>query len=455
VPSLSPRKAAALFFLLSFFITSFFAFLTPPFQVADENGHYLYARSISLGIILPTEFPNKMVGAVLPATETQFANVFSPLRQPDGRLTVAMLKASNAIPFGGPKMITNFLNQATYFPLAYAAPAMTMAVAEALGAGRLTVFYAGRLANAFQYSLLTAIALTLFPAGASAILFAMLLPMSATLAGSLSADAMVISLTTFLTALMARRLAEEIPAPTPLIIAIAFGIAVLSMIKQPMIALLIPFALYAGRRSSMLALLLCVAVACSAYDWSMWVLVNPAQTAKQAAFGVYPALQINYLLTHPFVVFPVALKTFQVLGAEYWQEIVGVMGWLTLRMPFWFYILATIAFAALFLASTTEQRAIRIGRGPRIALLASSVVGVALTFGALYVGWTKPGNPFVTGVQGRYFLPFIAPTVFAVAGAIPRPADERIEIVVFGTAVSGSILAFFVTALTVLVRYWL
>ena len=301
-------------------------------------------------------------------------------------------------------------------PVPYVAPVVALVAADLINLDRLSTFYLGRLANALFYAIVIAIALTLIPAGRIALAAILLLPMGASVAGSYSADAFVISVSTLACALIFAA-APDRPPGTPAIVLTALLVLMLASVKGPLIILLIPLIGYAKRRSWVLAILVAVAVLALFAAWQVGYVATPQQLEKHADANVLPREQLALLLADPLRVFAIALGTFEAMGRHFVNQVIGVLGWLDVPLPRLFYDLAIVALGALLIASLFEEGA-TASAGIRLQFAIAAVAGSALVFGALYLTYTEVGKLLVSGVQGRYFLPFAAPAVLAVAGVM-------------------------------------
>ena len=80
------------------------------------------------------------------------------------------------------------------------------------------------------------------------------------------------------------------------------------------------------------------------------------------------------------------------------------------------------------------------------------VIGTLLIFLIIYVGSNSVGTPYIFGVQGRYFLPFLPPIAVCLGLATRQPAKfNAIGGIVF---FSIAVLAEAVMDYSLLVRYW-
>jgi uncharacterized membrane protein len=392
-----------------------FAYLTPPFQVPDEIEHYFYARSVSLGHLFPRQLESGGAGGVVTTTDQHLVQIFQGIPfKPQVKVTAEMLASAARLP-DGPEVSQNYWGAAIYPPSAYVVPAAALFTLSRLDLNPLCVFFGGRLANTIAYALIGALAIWLTPVGKFAFCLILLLPMSLSQAGSFSADAQVFSLAAIICALIAREAGRELPAVPNLVVS-ALLLVLLATTKAPLISLVIPLAVVSWRRSRLLAAALTAVVLVLFAFWIDKFVLTEAQAIRASRLGnVSASQQLSFLLASPFSVLSIAVHTIGSLWWRYIQGVIGIFGWLDTAMGKWFYYLAAFCIASIAAITTTERSS-----RSNMAFLASAVLATALTFGALYLSWSKVGSDIVSGVQGRYFIPILFPAALALPGIAKR-----------------------------------
>ena len=391
-------------------------FLTPPFQVPDEFEHYFYARAITMGDILPRDLGPSGVGGSVSKADIEFAAAFSGIAfHPEVKATRAMFRAAREVGEGDTPVIQNYWGAALYPPTAYAMPAVGMLIADAIGFDRLDAFYAGRAANALFFAVASAVAIWITPTAKLIIAFILLLPMSLFEAASFSADAPTYALTALACAMTARSATVPVPSKASLW-AITALVAILSTIKLPLIALVLPLVILGGRHSRKTALLLTLSVVGVWLAWTLNCVSTEGFYARQASLqGVSSDDQLDYLMHNPSAITRIASDTLRYYGWFYAASAIGVLGWLDTWLSKWFYILAIVIGVIVFVCSAVlDETRMRIGF--RLSLFASSLLAAALVFGALYLTWTPVGAARVEGVQGRYFIPVLLMAGLSISG---------------------------------------
>jgi uncharacterized membrane protein len=163
--------------------------------------------------------------------------------------------------------------------------------------------------------------------------------------------------------------------------------------------------------------------------------------------GVSPALQASWAGQHPWSALAAAARA--VLGWRHANELVGVLGWLDAPVPAWARVILLVALVSVAFAAAAAKP-IQLPLWAR-AVAASAVVAMALLIGfIMLLSWTPPGERYVQGIQGRYFLPLCALGLLAVPGLPLQVPAGWIRPV---TAFAG-LLSAIVTVSTLWRRFW-
>jgi uncharacterized membrane protein len=394
--------------------------ITPPFQVPDEVEHYFYARAITVGSIFPSDLRTGGVGGQITNADRELASSFSGIAfHPAIKLSREMFEKAQRISDTETLSEQNYWGAAIYPPIAYAAPAAAMLIGDLFGLNRLQAFYAGRGANVFVFIVSATLAIWLIPVGKIAIAFIFLLPMTLFQAASFSPDGFVFALTALACAIIARESLRPTKPDIWSIIAATILLAVVSVVKAPIVALALPLAVVASRLSRVIAVACACSVLIGLVLWTLGFTLSEGFEARQRTLdNVSTARQLHFLLSTPFSVLSIAVETIREMGAFYTYSAIGILGWLDTPLANWFYSLALATGLIVMLVNATAART--LSSGVRLALGASGILAAALVFGALYLSWTSVGSGVVSGVQGRYFIPIFLPMLLAFSGLFGR-----------------------------------
>ena len=112
--------------------------------------------------------------------------------------------------------------------------------------------------------------------------------------------------------------------------------------------------------------------------------------------------QFNYLISNPLDIFKIAYNTVLEKGIFYLESLVGFFGWFLVKVSH----LYLYAYILLFVYIINGEES-KIQK--KYIIILSILFIVVAVFGALYIVWSDYKLPYVEGVQGRYFFPFLIP----------------------------------------------
>jgi Predicted membrane protein (DUF2142) len=147
-----------------------------------------------------------------------------------------------------------------------------------------------------------------------------------------------------------------------------------------------------------------------------------------------PLWKIRFLLQHPVRFAAMALTSLD-YSAELWRQMIGVFGWLDVRMQSWSYPAISFLLALTFVARIDFEPAAR----RRIALVSAvTILGYCLAvFVIFFVAFTPTSAERILGLQGRYFI-VIVPLLALIASAI---IDRDLGRVAAAAAMAGSLVS--------------
>ena len=398
-----------------------YVFVTPPFEVPDEQNHFWRGLAIGNGQLLPKRGPDAT--PIVKSTQ----NFVWVLARTEPHETVAQkLRVIAALPYDGTAAGTVRF-AAWYTPLPYAAQSLI----AALPLRPAIVFYGGRLANLMVAVLLIALAIRAAPQYGNVIAAAALLPMSLYELASWSADAATIALAWLFTALLL------VPPRRTWIVALAgFALALCkpAYFLLALLAIAMPF-----RRRDRVAI-----IGATAMGTLIAVLA-----AGRGAYNPRPGLpvdaaaQLRCIAADPIHFANIAVHDIVTNGRFYVEEMIGRFGANEIKLS---PIVITIEIILLIAVALTSGAALRARvRATALAIVAMTIGGILLS---QYLIWSVVCGDGIEGVQGRYFLE-ILPLVLA-AIALPRIRSLVSPWVIAATAAFCNAAALF----TLVQRYW-
>ena len=379
-----------------------FVFLTPPFQVPDEVGHFWRASAIAEGYVVPSPGGAGSFVSIPEGTRMLVFFFYKDMaRKPEVRIEWQQFRASWDLALR-PEERARVRVPAAYTPVAYAPQVVAAGLGRLLSLRPVITFYLGRILNLFAFLGIVALAIRTTPRLKSFFAAAALLPMALFLGGSWSPDAMTIASSFLFLALLLRGF------PTGRNVAVTAGAGLLLGLCKPAYFLIALLA-FPNAKKKRAAAVVILAATLAGVTLSM---ANAARAYERNAVpGVSPREQLAKIVQDPLRFAEVLAVELRVHGFRYIEQMVGRLGMLEINQPLWL-IWTEIAILAICTgaAGGDLRPAVRIAGGLVFVLTAGAL------FLAFYLNWTTVGADHIEGLQGRYFLP-ILPLVGVVAGA--------------------------------------
>ncbi len=396
-----------LFVVLGLSTALLFTFVTPPFQVPDEVGHFWRAVSIAHGAVIPRVEPSGGVAQV-PQGYSTLVYVFwrDTAGAHDVKITWPQFQTSRYVRLEAEKSATVTFPPG-YTPVPYIPQIAAALITRLIPTRPVITFYLGRLFNAIAYVLLIALAIRIAPALRWLFAAAALLPMALYLAASWSPDAMTIATSFLFAAALLRGARTSRDVALLAICGAVVGLCKPAYFLIALLALVTPIVRGYGRAIIIVATAAGVAIA-------MWSAARTFAPARPDAH-IDPAAQVQCIRHQP-TRFIEALRS--EMRFDYVRQAVGRLGLLDVSLP------DAVVWAELLLLLLCAWTAGNVSVPVRLAALIvslSTIAGVALS---LYIGWTPPCARSIDGLQGRYLLP-IVPVLFAIVG-MPLVRREQV-----------------------------
>ena len=412
---------AAFAAVLAIFLTAI-AFVTPPFQGADEDRHFLRAYQLSELSVLP-EKENGQLGGTLPvAVVDSVKTLFAQRSQPWDRGLIARELARR--PADSPRVFESFPNTALYSPVAYAPQIVGIWIGRLLGQPPVVLVWLARLCSVATAVASFILALRIAPGYRGLLVPLFFLPMFAFQTAIISPDCQLFCAATVLFALTMKVLEADDAAATGAAIspvAVAVCAAVLLLTKPAYFPLVMPvglamvLAVYraAGLRATTMPSIVLAAAFVPALAWNLQV--AGLFVGSNPGALVDPRAQAAFVREHPVAFLGICLASCVQQSHYLWQQFVGVLGWLDTPLPPWVNHLLGCGLVAPSLIAGFN---IRMTIFFRVIFLFAVLAQVVAICGFVYGSWCPVGQEWISGLQGRYFLPLAA---FTLAAASPDP----------------------------------
>jgi uncharacterized membrane protein len=438
-----------LFLLIGPLLYFAYALLTPPFQTPDEHQHLFRAWQLSqfqlfgerLGNAAGGVLPGSLGDAALPEIGSLKPHLDRPLvKRPASE---AFSRATPVAP-GTHDRFYDFRGATIYSPASYAPQIIAIWIGKAGGLSVENIIRLGRMLNAALAIFLIYWALRLTPVGASALLFVALLPMTAASSASFGQDGLIIGGACLLTAAGLRNLFAREPKFSSLAIsaAVAIPLALCKIFYLPL-ALIGGQPFVGGKFQARRLWPWMAASALAAALAIVWFRANAA--AVVAPWPGIPAAgaRLAEALRHPLE-FPSVLEHTYVDHGPVLLDTLFEFGWLNVPSGGVSAFLCAVACGLVLIAGDTAAAGLKWQT--RAWLIGSAMASALLVSVAAWIYGTPAGMDSIFGLQGRYFIPLIAPLLIALLPRRAAPSALARFIPVLMIAANASALVAIVSA---------
>lgn len=394
-------------------------FLTPPVQVPDEPNHFYRIYQISEGIFrspstetadingekiyycaeVPASFKNLISDTIKENDLPQVKNYF------DLKFVGELFSLPLDSDFKEKRVIPN---TGSYSPLVYAPQALFAFLAGKIFDTVGAVFYGARLGAVIFAALCIYLSIRILPEKKFLILAVAFMPMFLFEIASCSADAVIYSVAILSTAYLFSLAKSTAPISAReifLLAAAAISLGLAKSVYGTILALylLIPAERFGGKLKFYCGGIFFAAVfLIAALGWMDFskngVNVLPAMGPFQ---NVNFEGQIEFVKNNPLHFLKAtfdSLKTPHFDG--HFESFVGVLGWLTVRLPNVFYFLYSFVLMAGGVLGNLNLK-----KSQRALIIFATIPTVFVIFLYDYITWTPVGAAEILGFQGRYVIP--------------------------------------------------
>ena len=159
---------------------------------------------------------------------------------------------------------------------------------------------------------------------------------------------------------------------------------------------------------------------------------------------------VKYIFNNPGTFIKMVGNTIKYQSKVYIRTFIGIFGWLDTHPPIEF--LRLIFVVLIFLVINGEQKA-KVTLWDRFIFLGVGF-GLFLVLTTVSLQWYGPesrGQVYFTGIQGRYFYPFVIPPLLSLYQSKIRVNLEKYSYII----TSFSVFALIFSLNVILCRYWL
>ncbi|WP_020063186.1 DUF2142 domain-containing protein [Bacillus sp. 123MFChir2] len=397
-----------------------FSFNNPLFEATDENFHFAKSYDISLGNFLSTK-QGDQVGVHLPENiddmprPNQFETTYGLLANGE-RYDRAKSEAWDKYVFANKTQFVEQPTTAVYTPIPYIPQALGLFIGNVLGLKAFNALMLGRIFNLIAYIALTAMAIQIIPRLKNTLAFLAAFPLFVSLAASFSADGILMGLSYLFIAIMLQKLmcsendtlrAKEFIIPTLLLI----FIVLCKFTYWPLSFLILAFlgrGLFRTKIQGIISFLMLAGIPGLIMSvWNLFVMkfvgtINPNPK-------INPVEQLKFMFGHPVEAMKTFFGTFE-SGMSMWLNMLNQVGWVTHLMS-GIVIISLVGLVMTAIFDHTEDKFKFRNLDYMIFILTSiSIMGLVML--SLYLTWSEVGAEFISGLQGRYFLPILPIVLF-------------------------------------------
>lgn len=300
-------------------------------------------------------------------------------------------------------------------PLAYVPQAIGITLARLFHGSSILLAYMGRLGNLLFFVLMTWLAMKRMPFGKEVLFGVAVLPMTVHLSASMSYDVMILACMFLFTAVCLDLAYHKEKVQIRDIVTLMALMAVAGPCKMVYgvmmgLCLLIPVKKFGGWGKWLLSAL------CVGGIWAVAMLLVNSQTIATYATATDTVVSwaeeqgysLTYLIHNPGRLVTLFYNTLLWQGAYLHQTMIGsALGNLDagLGAPYLIVMVFTGCLILLSLKKPGEVQLMTTGNRIWTVIVCAGCAG--LTMLSMLIAWTPMSSSVISGVQGRYFLPFL------------------------------------------------
>ncbi|MGV7118366.1 DUF2142 domain-containing protein [Paenibacillus sp. KACC 21273] len=406
-------------------------FLLPPFQAPDEESHFFRAYGVSEEQVICENIGVSNAGSYLPSNIKSFQQNLGAeeikfhyeVKQDINKLQ----KSGDSYPSSTESFI-DYGNACAYSPLPYIPQVIGIEIGKIFQSSWLTIFYIGRLFNLLTFIAIIYYTIKIAPKMKYLIVLLALMPMMLHQAVSISPDALTVA-TCFLFVALIMKLRYDPVLVTKkyiillLILSMVIALSKITYFPLTLLILTIPMEKFKTKKHFWKFTISVILI--SIIFTAIWFLCTRISNIE---FPLDPVEQLKNAIYHPLAFAKLLLMSFVTNDALYVQFF-GDFGWLDTPLP-----LALAIFYYCVLVLTTFYESLKEIGKPRnersdfwsgILGLLSFVSCALLIEISLYLNWTQDTPNYISGVQGRYFIPLALTFFYSLYLLVPFIIKHR------------------------------
>ncbi len=423
----------------------------------DEPHHFYRSYQLSEGKIFPQKFGNS-VGGRLPANVVKTGEFLKELRFKKNNKTSSkdIIEVMKIKINEDQREEVSFPITALYSPIAYIPQIMGIEIGRILNLPVLMLLYLGRIFNFLAWLIIMFFAIRINTKAKWPFLVFSLTPISLFIATSLSSDTLTNGISFLSIALFIKWASDKNPLNNKDIILMGFVTLLLLFGKPPyfllpLLFIFLPNVKYGSfKKTITISSIIILSIISIILLWNQ--LVNVNFVSLRSDVEINPFQQLAYILKHPLVYLQTIYNSYiSIRGYKLSNQFIGVLGWLDTHLPAWVYILnfSFILVSFLFI----EKTGLKIDKIRRFFITLLFIIIFISISTSQYLFWTPLANPYIEGLQGRYFISLSALFILVITLIIPWQITSirKKEPLIFAIT---PIIILLASTLSILFRYY-
>ncbi len=421
---INPDSYYKYYFALVLIMGITYMLLSPPFTSSDEQSHFYRAYEISDGHFITKVNDNDELSELPSSLYKTYAGSDDVKAFRNNSIKYSEINSMIKIPLDkndkvtyGTGYATSYLGAALYSPLQYLPHSFGIMIGKIFNLGPFFLLMLGRLCNLLAYAFMTAFGLKILPKNKLFAMLVLLSPVMLVGASTFSADgftyASIFLFVAYILKLMNSKKVLTIKDISILSILILF-ISTCKIVYLPIVllVLLIPKKCFKTNRNNILFKTLSVIV-----GFLVGIVWFKTATSFLGTVSNASSDQISFIITHlidyVFITIRTYFENFNVyaenlfFGEQLYHSQLKV-----------YSILSIIYLILIFMTLFNEKSKMTISNKIKVLITVLIFIILILIGTALYVQftseWAGVGNLFITGIQGRYFIPICFLLIFIV-----------------------------------------
>ena len=388
---------------------------TPPFLYPDENAHFYRTLGIIDGQIVVQKPDEEHSGSFLPKSvhelekATKFYDFLTDRDCLKEKISFKDISEASSYTKNGEKIFINHINTALYSPVAYMPQVTGMKFMEMFTPSLLYIMFGGKIFNFLFYLILGFFAIRSLPFLKWVGVLILLAPINLSLAGSLSTDPVLLSSSMlFFAKILQYSVGDDSKIGWKQVVLLAVLAFIIGQVKQNFLIVffvfLIPKKKFCGGYFVKMATVVVPSVVLSL----VWGKI--ASSVLVPGNGAKPVEQAVYILSHPIEYLQTFFRTSRIFSRML-REMVGVLGWLNIRLDWWAYGLYYIFFVlnVFFSIDVDDKGREMFSLKQKLIILSLSLLIIFVVSTNMYIVWSHVGADLIDGIQGRYFASVLLP----------------------------------------------